>query len=281
MKLEDIKIGMKVKLLSKHGCGDNYNDIESWYDNRKRYDSVKFIKEQGYGVVEKICRDNEIYIKYCFDSTLCGWYFTANDLEPYEEPKTINIETLFDIGDKCYTVKKANVKETCSLCIGSGKVELKNNDVEYACPECHGNGYLFLNKKIYIPVDDKVSIDKIRISINKNDTIIKYTVQHGTNKYNRETEKLFKTLEEAQKWCDEANKQKEVININDIIISKSFEQTKPNTDKFKEKLDYFNKNGKFNKNIIINKHFVLVDGYINYLIAKMYGINSIECIVED
>ena len=27
MKLEDIKIGMKVKLLSKHGLIDNYNNI--------------------------------------------------------------------------------------------------------------------------------------------------------------------------------------------------------------------------------------------------------------
>ena len=33
MKLEDIKIGMKVKLLSKHGFGDNFDNIEDWFED--------------------------------------------------------------------------------------------------------------------------------------------------------------------------------------------------------------------------------------------------------
>ena len=32
MKLEDAKIGMKVKLLGKHGAGDNFDDINDWFE---------------------------------------------------------------------------------------------------------------------------------------------------------------------------------------------------------------------------------------------------------
>ena len=31
MEINDIKVGMKVKLLGKHGCGD-YNNIEDWFE---------------------------------------------------------------------------------------------------------------------------------------------------------------------------------------------------------------------------------------------------------
>ena len=45
MKLEDVKIGMKVKLLGKHGLIDNYNNIEDWF--KDYYDtSEKEVKKE-------------------------------------------------------------------------------------------------------------------------------------------------------------------------------------------------------------------------------------------
>ena len=43
MKLEDVKIGMKVKLLGKHGLIDNYNNIEDWFKDNEGWYSVKRI----------------------------------------------------------------------------------------------------------------------------------------------------------------------------------------------------------------------------------------------
>ena len=54
MKLEDIKIGMKVKLLGKHGlCGD-YDNIEDWFDVLEEGCDALQIKKQGYGIVSEI-----------------------------------------------------------------------------------------------------------------------------------------------------------------------------------------------------------------------------------
>lgn len=83
MKFEDIKIGMKVKLLGKHAL-DNYDDINDWY---KKYDdddnSIKQLRTQGYGYVVEINGNDCIWVDECEDGT--GWCFIASDLEPYEE----------------------------------------------------------------------------------------------------------------------------------------------------------------------------------------------------
>ena len=83
MKLEDIKVGMKVKLLGKHGCGD-YNDIEDWFEDYYNEEDVQQIKEQGYGVVTYIDKhSNNIWGSECENGI--EWVFLPCDLEPYEE----------------------------------------------------------------------------------------------------------------------------------------------------------------------------------------------------
>ena len=85
MKLEDIKIGMKVRLLSKHGAYDNYNNIEDWFKDNYLYnqDSIDVLKSQGFGYVIRIDH-GEIWVDECENGTGCG--FLPCDLEPYEEP---------------------------------------------------------------------------------------------------------------------------------------------------------------------------------------------------
>ena len=83
MKLEDIKVGMKVKLLGKHGAGYNYDNIEDWFKDNEGWDCVKQIKEQGYGVVVEIEECGAVWVDG--DISNDGWCFLPLDLEPYDE----------------------------------------------------------------------------------------------------------------------------------------------------------------------------------------------------
>ena len=82
MKLEDIRIGMKVKLLGKHAF-NVYDDIEDWYENYNKWKEVQQIKKQGYGIVVKIDEDGEIMVGDSISNNV--WLFLPSDLKPYEE----------------------------------------------------------------------------------------------------------------------------------------------------------------------------------------------------
>ena len=86
MKIKDIKVGMKVELLGKHGCGD-YNNIEDWFEDYYNEEDVQQIKEQGYGVVTYIDEhSNNIWVSECENGT--EWVFLPCDLKPYKEEFT-------------------------------------------------------------------------------------------------------------------------------------------------------------------------------------------------
>ena len=90
MKLKDIKVGMKVRLLGKHRWGDNIDNIEDWYEDCKAWKDVQKIKERGYGVVKHIFVNGDISIQD-EDETLYDWSFSPEDLEPYQK---------FKVGDR-------------------------------------------------------------------------------------------------------------------------------------------------------------------------------------
>ena len=89
MKLEDIRIGMKVKLLGKHGVYDNYNNIEDWFEDSEGYVSIEQIKEQGFGYVTCIDENGDIWVDDS-NSNNGWWCFLPSDLEPYDEEDVIN-----------------------------------------------------------------------------------------------------------------------------------------------------------------------------------------------
>ena len=85
MDIKDIKVGMKVKLLGKHRFGDDYDNIEDWFEDYYNEEDVQQIKEQGYGVVTYIDEHgNNIWVSECENGR--EWIFLPCDLEPYEEP---------------------------------------------------------------------------------------------------------------------------------------------------------------------------------------------------
>ena len=82
MDIKDVKVGMKVKLLGKHGACDNYNNINDWFKNCNKLEDVQQIKEQGFGVVVEIGKCEVVWVSDCVDNT--SWCFLPSDLEPYE-----------------------------------------------------------------------------------------------------------------------------------------------------------------------------------------------------
>ncbi len=68
----------------------------------------------------------------------------------------------------------------------------------------------------------------------------------------------------------------ENICLDDIKISKNFKRVKPQRDKLKERIAYYEKTGDFYSPIVLNKDNVLIDGYTSYIIAKMYEIEKVD-----
>ena len=85
MKLEDIKIGMKVRLLGKHGVSGSivYDDINDWFEDKEGCVDIEQIKEQGFGYVTEIINDIKIWVSNSIGGN--EYCFSSSDLESYEE----------------------------------------------------------------------------------------------------------------------------------------------------------------------------------------------------
>ena len=115
---------------------------------------------------------------------------------------------------------------------------------------------------------------------NNGNITVRYKGNCGFVRLNRAEESLFLSREEAQLRCNELNKDRILIRVDDIIIQNSFKETKPGINKIQKKLEYYKENNKFDKNIVIDRSKVLLDGYVNYLICKMLNIEIIRVVVE-
>ena len=69
-----------------------------------------------------------------------------------------------------------------------------------------------------------------------------------------------------------------VIETDLIKIPKNF--TKPNKNKLKSRIEYYNKNKRFEVPIIIDPSNMLIDGYTSYLIAKKYNMKTVQVKVK-
>lgn len=85
MELKDIEIGMKVRLLGKHGLVDNFDNINDWYECGKNSYAVQEIQKQGYGIVVHINKNNVTITNNKNNDNSYNWLFLPSDLEPYEE----------------------------------------------------------------------------------------------------------------------------------------------------------------------------------------------------
>ena len=126
----------------------------------------------------------------------------------------ITIPLKFNKEDTIYTIKQVKFKNICPICKGTGIIKYKNKDMK--CPECMGKGELISGKQISIVVDEPFKIKSVKINMEDNHIkSIRYRGTCGLNEFSRAEEKLFFTKEEAQQRCDELNKERMTIDVND------------------------------------------------------------------
>lgn len=115
------------------------------------------------------------------------------------------VKNKFEIGEECYTFYKQHIHYKCPICEGQGS--FMHNGYKVQCRNCNGTGKLH-NAHQHVLAVCKVKISSIKALFNGNDVSIKYKVNAvecscGVN--NRSESHLFKTAEEAEKYCIEQN----------------------------------------------------------------------------
>lgn len=66
------------------------------------------------------------------------------------------------------------------------------------------------------------------------------------------------------------------IRLSKIKIKPEMSMTSPRPNKFKWKYSFYRDLHKFESEIILNKHYYLIDGYTTYLLAKMFDYKKIK-----
>lgn len=115
----------------------------------------------------------------------------------------ITVDNKFQIGEEAYTGVRVPVKYKCPICEGEGK--FLHNGYEVRCSNCCGSGKLH-NAHQFLLEPVKVRVRRIIASIWKDVTTIKYKVDcTEIHIRNRSETTLFRTLEEAERYCKECN----------------------------------------------------------------------------
>ena len=71
------------------------------------------------------------------------------------------------------------------------------------------------------------------------------------------------------------------VYLRDIKISLEFERTPPRFKKMCQKWSYYRNTGEFESPIILNRDFVLIDGYTSYIIAKKSEMDKVPVYFVD
>ena len=71
------------------------------------------------------------------------------------------------------------------------------------------------------------------------------------------------------------------VYLRDIKISPEFERTPPKFKKMGQKWNYYRNTGEFESPIILNRDFVLIDGYTSYIIAKKSEMDKVPVYFVD
>ena len=118
-----------------------------------------------------------------------------------------SVENKFEIGEECYSVYRKPTHYKCPICEGNGKFPYKGYEIW--CKNCSGSGKLH-NPKQSVMAVCKVKVRRLIVSIWQDQITIKYKVD-GVDEFklvnvrNRGENNLFKTKEEAEKYCIDVN----------------------------------------------------------------------------
>ena len=118
-----------------------------------------------------------------------------------------SVENKFEIGEECYSVYRKPTHYKCPICEGNGKFPYKGYEIW--CKNCSGSWKLH-NPKQSVMAVCKVKVRRLIASIWQDQITIKYKVD-GVDEFkllnvrNRSENNLFKTEEEAEKYCVDVN----------------------------------------------------------------------------
>ena len=116
------------------------------------------------------------------------------------------VDNKFEIGEECYSVYRKPTHYECPICKGEGKFLYNGYDIW--CKNCNGTGKLHNPKQSVLAVC-KVRVRRLIASVWKDQITIKYKVDCVDDTYrnirNRCEDNLFKTQEEAERYCVEVN----------------------------------------------------------------------------
>lgn len=71
-----------------------------------------------------------------------------------------------------------------------------------------------------------------------------------------------------------------IIRLSKIKIKPEMAITSPRPNKLKWKYSFYRDLHKFESEIILDRHYHLIDGYTTYLLAKMFGLKKIKVIIK-
>ena len=71
------------------------------------------------------------------------------------------------------------------------------------------------------------------------------------------------------------------VDLKDIDIPIDFLRHHPRREKMERKWDYYKQTGEFESPILLNRNFVLLDGYSSYIIAKTGNLHKVPVYFVD
>lgn len=66
------------------------------------------------------------------------------------------------------------------------------------------------------------------------------------------------------------------VDIDEIKIPKNFERTMPDAMKIAERYEFFKRTAGFDREILVDENYNLIDGYSSYLVRKMVGLTKVR-----
>lgn len=72
-----------------------------------------------------------------------------------------------------------------------------------------------------------------------------------------------------------------MVDISDILISKTFRNSPPRQEKINRSIEYYKKHGTLDEPLKLLDNNLLIDGYARYLAAKECGAKILPCIVSE
>lgn len=67
-----------------------------------------------------------------------------------------------------------------------------------------------------------------------------------------------------------------IIDIDKIKIPNNFKKNLPAGNKLEKRYQFYKSTGSFDREILVDEHYNLIDGYSTYLVCKMVGITKIR-----